>query len=144
MNFNAEFIHKPGRENIADYMSRHPVEEPSDLDYEDMAHILAESALPDALSRNKLCKATAEDKQLTAMCLRLESKKLSSMESELVKPFEGFINEMSRTEDGFVLRENKLVIPFSLQIAHEGHLGRSKTKSLLSTNSLLFQIKQLI
>ena len=58
------------------------------------------------------------------------------LEDVSLKPFVGFGNELSITEDGLVLKGNLIVIPARLQqsfiqIAHEAHQGIVKTRVLL-------------
>jgi hypothetical protein len=58
-------------------------------------------------------------------------------EQSKVKPFTHVLNELAMSGD-ILLRQARIMIPVSLQhsvlsIEHEGHLGISKTKSLLRT-----------
>jgi transposase InsO family protein len=61
---------------------------------------------------------------------------LNENEQQLFKPYNNVLSELCKTHDGIILRGTKLVIPESLRatvlkIAHEGHLGTSKTKRLV-------------
>ena len=52
--------------------------------------------------------------------------------------FERIFDELSATKDGIILRGTRIVLPEALEdqavrTAHEGHQGRTKTKSLLRT-----------
>ncbi|CAF1014486.1 unnamed protein product [Brachionus calyciflorus] len=65
--------------------------------------------------------------------------KIPFVESQETKKYKNIIEELTVTANGLILRNSKLVIPTSLQkriieIAHEGHLGTSKTKAILREN----------
>jgi hypothetical protein len=52
------------------------------------------------------------------------------------QPYMTVFRDLTLSDDGLILRDNRLVIPSFLQddilkIAHEGHLGIIKTKQLL-------------
>jgi hypothetical protein len=141
MNFNASFIHKAGKTNIADYSLRHPIEGPGEVDYEGLSDenyiaFVSEHALPKATTREQMIAATKSDEQLQAVIKRIEQRSLSVQEQSLVKEFDGIQQELCTTSDGLVLRGTRLVVPADLKstvlsIAHEGHLGRTKTKALM-------------
>jgi hypothetical protein len=66
MEFDAEFIHRPGKYNPADYHSRHPVEGPGSLDSDVVRYIafVTQRSMPGALTRDELIRATAADEGL--------------------------------------------------------------------------------
>ncbi len=140
MNFDAEFVHKPGKTKIADYLSRHPVEGARDVynHSEDDEYIpfVTELALPKAISKDRLIAATKDDQLLQAITKRLQGQHLSSEEEGLARSLDHVFNELCVSGDGLVLRGTRLVLLSSLQdaaerIAHDGHLGVSKTKGLM-------------
>jgi hypothetical protein len=139
-DFDFDIVHRPGRDNIADYMSRHPVTNDESRDFEEMTeryiNFVSENARPTAIKMNELIEATLRDKELNYVKSQLNGEKTRKDESSQFKSYEKVINELSISKEGLVLRGNRIVIPDSLidtvlSIAHEGHLGVVKTKSLI-------------
>ena len=55
-------------------------------------------------------------------------------DAEKLKPYRQFRDQLAENK-GIILKENRIVLPFSLQshavtIAHQGHLGETKTRAL--------------
>ena len=129
--------HKPGVNNIADYMSRNPTE-PADRTYEKFTeshlNMVSSNALPKAVTKSQLIQATKEDKVLLEV-----SKMIRGLRHEKVGDFERIKNELCETKDGLILRGTRIVIPEKLRgriikIAHSGHMGIVKTKQLIRSN----------
>jgi transposase InsO family protein len=62
--------------------------------------------------------------------------KLNKWDCDIVKPYKPIKDELTVTSQGLILRGTRIVMPRSLQqraidIAHDTHLGLSKTKALL-------------
>ena len=136
--------------NPVDYLSRHPL--PIDVlssEHESIAeeyvNFVTSQSVPKALNENDILKETLQDDTLNAVKMLHETNKwylvdqgydfgdyvqLSSLRS-----FSKVRHELSVTASGLVLKGGKLVIPANLQqtvnLAHEGHQGLSKTKALL-------------
>ena len=60
--------------------------------------------------------------------------KLNKWDCDIVKPYKPIKDELTVTSQGLVLRGTRIVMPQSLQqraidIAHDTHLGLSKTKA---------------
>jgi hypothetical protein len=69
-------------------------------------------------------------------------------EKEVQSYSKGFY-ELTLSPEGFILRDDRLIIPFSLQnkiidLAHEGHLGIVKTKKLLRSKVWFPRINRLV
>ena len=142
MSFDYEIVHKAGKNNIADYMSRHPMENLETRDFENMTeryiNFISEHSMPKAITREVLVAETVKDESLSQLKRKLEGSILNEQENGLIRKFDRLINEFSTTQEGLVLRGRKIVVPEVLvdkvlKIAHEGHLGIVKTKSLIRT-----------
>ncbi len=73
---------------------------------------------------------------MVAVSKQLRGESLNNEEQQLLQQFKFVWNELSETSDGLILRGTRLIIPNSLRqttlnIAHEGHLGMTKSKGLL-------------
>ena len=144
--------HKPSKENIADFLSRHPVEPFKDEhEWDDNVNFIASHALPKALSREQLILETSKDAQLVELRKLIGTVDASkrAKDAEATKPFAGVVQEMTVTSDGLVLRNHLIVVPRSLRdrvvaLAHEGHQGEVKTKQLLREKVWFPNLDQLV
>jgi hypothetical protein len=147
MDFNYTIIHRPGAYNIADYLSRNTIqsEESDFLEKETEYYVafISEHAVPKAFTRNEIIEETKKDQALVELIKLVEgdhetqSRNKENHQAE-TNIFAKVLEEISITSDGLVMRGNRLIIPETLQeksirIAHEGHQGITKTKSLLRT-----------
>ena len=136
--FDFTIAHRPGKSNIADYYSRSPggigisayIEE---IRSEQYISIVVQSAIPPAMTLREISEATNNDKELCELRKCLKSEKGATKE---LRQFENVWNELSVTREGVILRCHRIVIPVKLQervieLAHGGHQGIVKTKSLL-------------
>ena len=111
-------------------MSRHPVFSAaisrSSETAEEYVHFVATNATPKAMTLSEIVATTASDAELQAAMLCLRNNQWQVR------------HELTSTTDGILLRGNRIVIPKELQeraisLAHTGHQGLVKTKSLLRT-----------
>ena len=146
--YDFEVQYQPGAHNPADYMSRHPrpsVMTISEDEYLAEAHIsfVAYHAVPKTITLPDIVTATKQDPVLQVVIHALENddwQSVLSNASDNKSDLQSLFNvrdELSMTDDrNLLLRGQRLVIPQSLrtriiEIAHEGHQGITKTKSLL-------------
>ena len=140
--------YRPGIDNPADFLSRHPVN-PSHVktDHEktiaeEYVNFLIDNAVPKAVTSSEISAVTANDPTLQAVVRALKSDqwhlpKDSSVDAAAFLIFKTVRNELSFCDEShIILRGSRIVIPQLLQpkiinIAHEGHQGLVKTKSLL-------------
>lgn len=115
MNFNFEIVHREDKQNIADYISRQPVEQaPKQAEIsEAYINAMANYSVPKAMTKTEIVTATDVDQALVAQRKALRDESLSKAAG--------------------VCECTRIVIPESLQsrvvrIAHEGHLGESKPR----------------
>ena len=138
MDLEFEIQHKPGIENMADYLSRHPlhVDETDRQTFlaEQYIYFICEQNAPRAIRVEQLMEATLQDKTLKAVIKAIKSDSFGN--DPLLKSYRKFRNELSIYQDKLVLRGSRIVIPQiywseMIKIAHEGHLGIVKTKQLI-------------
>ncbi len=134
--YTFKVIYKDGADNPADYLSRHPVQV-KDMRNQKMTesyvNFITTNSVPKAMTLEEIRKATDEDKTLRALRAAI---KLNRWHYDIVKQFKAVRDELTVTSDGIVLRGTRIVIPETLQrraiaIAHETHLGLTKTKALI-------------
>jgi hypothetical protein len=105
--------HKAGAFNIADYMSRNPYDPPDDIcekHTECYINMVTGFAIPKAVSRTELIKATKEDEQLAEV-----EKMLRNVRHKKIIGFENIKDELSMIKDGLILRGTGVVIPVSFR-----------------------------
>ncbi|XP_054757939.2 uncharacterized protein K02A2.6-like [Lytechinus pictus] len=141
MSYTFSVKYLPGRQNIADILSRQPVMSQGDesrisslqRDADMYVRWLAEEATPNALSTREVEEASKDDEELKLVRESLENNEWGKE----VVPFAAFRNEFSCI--GYLLlRGTRIVIPKKLRkqcvaLAHQGHLGVVGTKQRLRT-----------
>ena len=138
-SFNYTIKHKPGLGNIADFLSRHPLEaqESDKLEYaEDYVNMLVNYSIPKAMSKQLVLQETLKDAGLGELTTMIKANRFKQSSNEDVNAFSKVFNELSVSSEGFIIRDRRLVLPLSLRLpaiklAHEGHQGLRKTKELL-------------
>ncbi|XP_061193203.1 uncharacterized protein K02A2.6-like [Saccostrea echinata] len=146
--YKMTIVYRPGKDNPADYMSRHPILTQKLSREEDIAEhyvkFIAEKAVPKAMTLDEVKRATNEEKTMQKAIdyvrtgkwyelKRLEDKDVDLLELQALRNVQDGLAVYS---DNVLLREGRLVLPKSLceravTIAHEGHQGISCTKALL-------------
>ncbi|XP_052806647.1 uncharacterized protein K02A2.6-like [Mya arenaria] len=141
--YNFTVKHMPGNKMIADYCSRHPINNYSHENIaEEYVNFIANAAVPKSLNLQDVARATAKDCVLTCIISALQNNtwiKQTCAGDGSYNCYQQLADELTvlSTEHGNVLlRGIKLCIPNSLQskvisLAHEGHQGRNRTKALL-------------
>jgi len=138
--FDFNIIHKPGTQNISDYLSRHPLHSIDDVQharlYDTYAIQVARSLVPNCLRLDDLQQATDTDPTLQLLAWYIKHRREIST-SRPLQPYRKVFNQLSVAPCGkLILKDQKLLIPSSLrprivQLAHQGHQGLVKTKRLL-------------
>jgi hypothetical protein len=128
-------VYKPGATNPADYLSRHPIQSnhKQQLLTEEYVNFIASNSIPKAMTIDEIIAATNLDRSLQGLRAAI---KLNKWDCDIVNPYKPIKDELTVTSQGLVLRGTRIVMPRSLQqraieIAHDTHLGLSKTKALL-------------
>lgn len=139
MEFNYKIVHWPGKANIADFFSRQPIGQIDCFSVQErnfsevFVNMVVTSALPEALKLEEVIKESGEDTEMQSIAKFL---KHDGKQSEIPEEFRNVKDELSCTTDGIILRNTLIVVPKSLrskvvQLAHSGHQGVVKTKSLI-------------
>ena len=146
-NYDARVVYRPGKENPADYMSRHPNREAVDSNQqqrvaEEYVNFVARYDTPIAISLDQIKKETLLDPTLQAVTSAVKTGKwYETKENDVVNEDFDILHRdrdlltLLSSED-LILRGPRIVIPMSLRerivgLAHEGHQGIVKTKQLL-------------
>jgi len=135
-------IHRPGKSNPADYLSRHTGDTPS-TDYdrsarvaEEYINMMTDCSVPKTMGLDEIREATRADPTLQQLQRMIhDSGWTESTASDDLRQYKHVFAELSTCND-IILRGTQIVIPKSLQqrvieLAHEGHQGIVKTKALL-------------
>ena len=140
--------YKPGRDNPADYMSRHPYDKTKKSTHvkiaETYVNFITETSVPKAMTLTAIKEATENDPTL---CKAMEFVRLDqwSKMKQLNEPnidyndlrvLSTVRDELTCHPDNILLRNNNIVIPSSLRddavkLAHEGHQGMERTKAFI-------------
>ena len=134
-NFRLKYI--KGVDNPADVLSRQPLitnaKSLFNQTTEECVNFTLAHALPKAMGFSEVVEASEKDSEVLALKAALVSGRWH--ENLLLKPFR-LIKDELMFKGGIILRREKLFIPKELRgrilkIAHETHLGISKTKAML-------------
>ena len=127
-----KLVHKPGKDNPADYLSRSPSPvlfriEPDDA----YIRLLVQDTIPTSVSMDSIRNHTEKDTILSTV---LSAMRKNSWNRSL-KPYYSIRHELTEY-NGVILKGHQIVIPKLLQssilnTAHETHQGVTKTKALL-------------
>jgi hypothetical protein len=135
--FDYEVIHRPGKFNMADFFSRHPIElAPKTTSAERFVNMIVNFSTPNALSIEEVINATKHDKNLIKLTEFLTG--MNSQQSLLMElgEYKHILSEITLCDNGVLLRNHQIIIPKRLQdqvlkLSHFGHQGIVKTKELL-------------
>ena len=142
-----DIVYRPGKDNPADYLSRHPSNTANEdtRAMEAYVNLVSGTATPTAMTLESIQQASQADPTMRKLAHIMENGKwhqINDQEDDLNTTFlrqcAKVRDELARTQDGIILRGNKIVVPASLQqqairLAHTGHQGLVKTKQLLRT-----------
>ncbi len=155
--FDYTIEHRPGLTNMADYYSRHPDKAcPSafmeEVKSEGYINSIARSALPKPITIGEVENSTNNDKELQELKAWLGATRSTKLPNSL-SAYKHVRDELSCTTGGILLRGQRIIIPISLRsriidLAHMGHQGIVKTKSLVRSRvwfpGIDYQVEQKI
>ena len=139
--FSFKLVYKPGPQNGADYLSRHPLPETekdilTSKNREDIICTLIRDTTPKAIKLSEIQAETAKDKTLqTLIPVILAGDYQKCKKGESISKYACVFHELSVINQ-IVLRDNRIVLPQcmwqqAVDICHEGHFGIVRTKQLL-------------
>ena len=133
--YSFKIQYKPGSENPADYLSRHPTSTSfrQQRMTEPYINMIVSTSVPKALTLEEIEADTNDDHTLRAVRAAIKSNK---WHYDKVKRYKAFKDELTVTSKGIILRGTRIVMPHVLQqraidLAHISHLGITKTKALI-------------
>lgn len=142
--YETTIIYRPGHDNPADYLSRHPTlssdrSSREEQIAEEYVNYLVGHAVPKAMTRIEIATATVKDKTLLAVIDAIRTNDWSHIANINTNEFDTFARmraELCVSGDNILLRNSRIVIPESLReravnLAHQGHQGIVKTKALI-------------
>ena len=147
--YDISMIYKPGVDNPADYLSRHPQKELScDISRaekvaEEYIAYIVDNTTPKAMSLDEIATETENDATLKTVKEALKTNrwydarvKFNLLPNPLFKTLYNCRDELSVWNDKILMKGNKIIIPETLQmkvveLAHQGHQGIVKTVALL-------------
>jgi transposase InsO family protein len=153
--FNCTFVHRPGKGNIADYYSRYPsknntgiIDFLEELRSDSYVNSIVVDALPAAMTLAQIENATAKDDELQKLKLWILASPQPKLPHDLLQ-YKHVQDELSCTSKGILLRGSTIIIPNSLRshildLAHCGHQGIVKTKSLIRSRVWFPGLDQLV
>ena len=136
MPYNCHLVYRPGKdaENPADFMSRHP--NPQATAERNVAdeyvNYVCTNAIPKAMTLQEIQAETEKDPTLQSLIKAIETDRWTDSE---ILDYKRLKDELL-VYSGVVLRGNRIVVPSKLreravELAHVGHQGIVKTKSLI-------------
>ncbi len=139
--FDFELVYMPGKQNGADYLSRHSLphsirDEQQGNYREVVVRSIVQNLIPRAITLKEVQNATASDAVLKRVKIKVVDGTLANYKKDkALSPYAKIAMEITIAED-VVLRDNRIIIPEALQdrvieICHEGHQGIEKCKQLL-------------
>ena len=142
LDYDFKVRYRPGKDNISDYASRHPVpltecekrELKTAKEVKLYVNFIVENDIPAAVKKADMEEYTKKDQQLQALITYIERGSIDKKDIN-VKSYKDMFTELT-TVNGLVMRAERIVVPEGLRgtmvkIAHEGHQGIVRTKQLL-------------
>ena len=136
--------YRPGHDNPADYLSRHPVEvAPSSREQktaEEYLNYLVGTSTPKTMTTDMVATETTRDNTLQAVIRAIVTNNWGAKEENIDRAVFHMLytcrTELAVHESGILLKGTRIVLPDSLQaeavkLAHSGHQGIVKTTALL-------------
>jgi hypothetical protein len=139
--YNIVWVHRPGCNNIADFLSRNlSLDHKNTIDmpdrYENTINEIIDKQLPTAITMDELEDATNNDQGLQEIQKAIRTGSTHCLNKDLIQPFTRVLPQLSISSRNIVVRNDVIVVPQTLQqriidAAHEGHGGAQLCKRLL-------------
>ena len=142
-DFKANVKYLPGPYNAADYLSRHPDLNQSSINFceadrDQFVRAMVEYKCPNLVPPTEIAAATRKDVDFQLLSRAISTGRWRELPQRLHQ-FARLFQELSLSENGIILRGDRICIPAALQrrvvrLAHEGHQGSTRTKQLLRSS----------
>ncbi len=143
--FDFTVEHRPGKDNMADYYSRHSTKSKSPAflqevqaaqETERYVNWVAMSAIPRAITMDMLVAETKQDDEIQELIGHINRGSKARQLPKSLEVYRRVYDELSVTCSGVVLRGARVLVPSglrkrTLELAHVGHQGVVKTKLLI-------------
>ena len=145
--YDLTIVFRSGKDNPADYMSRHPATEDvrssrEEKIAEEYVEFISQTSVLNAITLEEVRAATANDKVLQTvieLCNtgRWDEVNKYNIDQATLRQFQNVRDELTVNRHGkLLLRNTRIIMPTSLQaravqLAHESHQGTSKIKALI-------------
>ena len=139
--YNFHVIYKSGQTNEADYLSRHPIDvavkqSSQERIAEQYVNYVIRHTVPKSMTLEEIKEETTKDRVLQKVKQALETGQWNPQDKE-IQPYKRWATEITinKTKD-ILMKGSRIIIPEVLQeratkLAHIGHQGLEKTKSLM-------------
>ena len=137
--YKTNVVYKPGANNPADHMSRHPDPKQSQASHhvsrvDAYVNFVTNNAVPPAITLQEVKDATAADETLQRLARVIATQKWHEAGKDVTQ-YQQIKNELS-VSNGVILRGTRIIVPEKLRsrmirLAHSGHQGIVKTKRFL-------------
>ena len=156
--YDVSVVYRPGKDNPADYLSRHPSKNcESDRELkiaEEYIQYIMENSIPKAMTAEQVASETALDPTLSYVidCISKGlwfSQTNANFDNKLFEILKLCKEELAVTPNKIILKGRQIVLPKSLQnqavqLAHSGHQGIVKTLSLLREKVFFYNMHQAV
>ena len=149
--------YRPGIDNPADYLSRHPINQtPSGREEkiaEEYINYLVDTAIPKAMTMDEVAMETQKDTTLQAIIKSIQTNQWymnNTSDSKLFNTLYHCRSELSFNHNlNIILKGRQIILPQSLyakaiEIAHSGHQGIVKTVALLREKVWIMGMHKLV
>ena len=117
LNYEFKVEYRPGKANISDFTSRHPLprenctkrELGTTKDVKQYVNFVVASDIPRPISKEELVKATESDEELKRLITCIREKKIDHRDLGM-KAYSNLFDELG-VADGLVLRGERIVVP---------------------------------
>jgi len=133
--------YRKGKDNPADYLSRHPDKSTQFNDTlskcaESYVNAVIDDATPKALMLQQIIDTAIKDDTYQAVVKAVRTGRWHELKTPDAMPYRKVAHELSIADNDILMKDSRIVVPRELQqrtvnLAHEGHQGINKTKMLL-------------
>lgn len=163
-DYDLEAKHVSSDDNISDYTSRHPVDQPKSTNsyVETYVNMVTKFATPKSFKIEDIASETENENELRLLKQMIQAddwyklnepqkhEHLRNVNIDLLKQFRKVKDELTvNLTHGVILKSNRIVLPSkfhedAVRICHVGHQGIEKTKQLLRTKVFFYGMDKMV